>query len=165
MLQLARLPSRPDIVLLEDSEQGPARGVLGVSKSSRLHLVEVTFTTEISLADRVAVKTRQHEQMCNLLREAGWQDVVLDIFVVGHTGVMGNSNRGILEALGVRPSHLKEALQQVAVLGCRYSCDILKPFGVDTGHLLILHQMRPALLSIYPLIARLMQDQIQMRLA
>ena len=39
---------------------------------------------------------------------------------------MGNDNRGILEALGVRPAMLAECLHQVAILGCRFSCDMLK---------------------------------------
>ena len=41
---------------------------------------------------------------------------------------MGNDNRGILEALGVRPTMLEECLHQVAILGCRFSCDMLKAF-------------------------------------
>ena len=63
-----------------------------------------------------------------MLRDAGWHDVVLHIFLVGHTLVMGNDKRVILEALGVRPSKLAECLHQVAELGCRYSCNMLKPF-------------------------------------
>ena len=101
---------------------------MGISKLAKLHLVEVTFTTDFALADRVAMKTRQHQQLCSLLREAGWHDVVLHIFVIGHTGVMGNDNHGILEALGIPPSQLKDALRHVAALGCRFSCDMLKAF-------------------------------------
>ena len=128
MLQMPRIPSRPDILLLEDSEQAPGGHVLGISKLARLHLVEVTFTTDFALDAKVAAKSRQHQQLCQLLHDAGWRDVVLHIFVVGHTGVMGNDNRGILEALGVRPAMLADCLHQVAILGCRFSCDMLKAF-------------------------------------
>ena len=128
MLQMPRIPSRPDILLLENSEQAPGGHVLRTSKLVRLHLVEVTFTTDFALVARVAAKSRQHQQLCQLLHDAGWHDVVLHIVVVGHTGAMGNDNRGILEALGVRPAMLAECLHQVAVLGCRFSCDMLKAF-------------------------------------
>ena len=101
--------------------------MLGISKLARWHLVEVTFTTDFALVARVAAKSRQHQQLCQLLHDAGWQDVVLHKFVVGHTGVMGN-DRGILEALGVRPAMLADCLHQVAILGCRSSCDMLKAF-------------------------------------
>ena len=128
MLQMPRIPSRPDILLLEDSEQAPGGHVPGISKLARLHLVEVTFTTDFALVARIAAKSRQHQQLCQLLHDAGWRDVVLHIFVVGHTGGMGNDNRGILEALGVRPAMLEDCLHQVAILGCRFSCDMLKAF-------------------------------------
>ena len=128
MLQMPRIPSRPDILLLEDSEQAPGGHVLGISKLARLHLVEVTCTTDFALVARFAAKSRQRQQLCQLLHDAGWRDVVLHIFVVGHTGVMGNDNRGILEALGVRHAMLADCLHQVAILGCRFSCDMLKAF-------------------------------------
>ena len=128
MLQMPHIPSRPDTLLLEDSEQALGGHVLGISKLARLHLVEVTFTTDFALVARVAAKSRQHQQLCQLLHDAGWRDVVLQIFVVGHTGVMGIDNRGILEALGVRPAMLADCLHQVAILGCRFSCDMLKAF-------------------------------------
>ena len=125
---MPRLPSRPDILLLEDSEQAPGGHVLGISKLARSHLVEVTFTTDFALVARVAAKSRQQQQLCQLLHDAGRRDFVLHKFVVGHTGVMGNDNRGILEALGVRPAMLADCLHQVAILGCRFSCDMLKAF-------------------------------------
>ena len=62
---MARLPSRPDSVLHRNFEQGPAGNVLGTLKSSRLHLVEITI--HFALVDRVAVKTRQHEQLRDML--------------------------------------------------------------------------------------------------
>ena len=96
--------------------------MLGISNLARLHLVEVTFTTDFALVARVAVKSMQLQQLCQLLHDAGWHDVVLHIKVVVHTGVMGNDNRGILEALGVRPAMLADCLHQVAILGCRFSC-------------------------------------------
>ena len=39
-----RLPSRPDLVLLEGTEQGPGGRSHGINKDARLHLVEFTFT-------------------------------------------------------------------------------------------------------------------------
>ena len=75
--------------------------------------MEVTSTTDFALVARVAAKSRQHQQLCQLLHDAG---------------VMGNDNRGILEALGVRPAMLADCLHQVAILGWRLSCDMLKAF-------------------------------------
>ena len=119
MLQMPCIPSRPDVLLLEDSRQAPGGHVLGISKLDRLHLLEVTCTTDFAVVARVAAK---------LPHDAGWLDVVLHLSFVGHTGVMGNDNRGILEALGVRPAMLAECLHHVAILGCRFSCDMLKAF-------------------------------------
>ena len=140
MRQMPRIPSRPDILLLEDSEQAPGGHVLGIVKLARLHLVEVTFTTDFALVARLAAKSRLHQQLCQLLHDAGWHDVSLHIYDVGHTGVMGNENRGILEALGVRPAMLADCLHQVATLGCRFSCDMLK----------VSWQIRPAAVEYSP---------------
>ena len=46
--------SRPDLVLLEGTEQGPGGRTHGIDKDARLHLVEVTFTNDFALVDRVA---------------------------------------------------------------------------------------------------------------
>ena len=55
MLQMAHLPSGPDILLFEDPERGPGGKVLDVSRSSRLHSMEVASTTDAAFADKVAV--------------------------------------------------------------------------------------------------------------
>ena len=46
LLGMDRLPSRPDLVLLKGTEQGPGGKIHGIDKDARLHLVEVTFTTD-----------------------------------------------------------------------------------------------------------------------
>ena len=125
MLQMPSMPSRPDIVLLEDSERGPGGRVPGIYRRSG-NLVEVT--TDFALADRVVVSARQHQRLCSLLRQAGWHDVVLHVFIVVHTGVMGHVNRSILEVLGITRPCQEATLRQVAMMGCRYSCDMLKAF-------------------------------------
>ena len=56
-----RLPSCPDIVLLEGTEQSPGGRVYGIDKDARLHLLEVTFTTDFALVDRVA---SNHDRLC-----------------------------------------------------------------------------------------------------
>ena len=47
LLCMDRLPSRPDIVLLEGTEQGPSGQIYGIDKDAWLHLVEVTYTTDL----------------------------------------------------------------------------------------------------------------------
>ena len=110
--------------------------MLGISKLARLHLVEVTFTTDFALVARVAAMSRQHQQLCQLLHDAGWHDVVLHIFVVGHTGVMGNDNTGILEALIRWPSWAADSL---------VTCSM---HSGTAGQRLWSNQMRPPPISI-----------------
>ena len=128
MVSVDRLPSRPDIVLVEGTERGPGDQVYGVDKYSRLHLVEVTYTTDFALMDRLVAKTAQHAALCRCLAAAGWTDVVLHVFIVGHTGVMGMDNAQALLDLGVPQSRVQPALEAIAVMGCRYSCDMLKVY-------------------------------------
>ena len=86
-------------------------------QEARLHLVEVTFTTDFALEDRVAFKTAQHEQLCRCLADAGWSNVDFHLFIVGHTGVMGLDNaRALLD------------LEAIAVMGCKFSCEMLKAY-------------------------------------
>ena len=126
LMSMDRLPSCPDLVLLEGTEQGPGGQIYGIDKDARLHLVEVTFTTDFALVDRVASKTAQHERLCRCLADAGWSNVELHLFIVGHTGVMGWDNAQALLDLGVPPSQVQPVLEAIAVMGCRYSCEMLK---------------------------------------
>ena len=43
LLSMDRLPSCPDLVLLEGTEQGPGVRISGIDKDARMHLVEVTM--------------------------------------------------------------------------------------------------------------------------
>ena len=129
LLDMDRLLSCPDLVLLEGTEQGPAGRNYGIDKDARLHLLEVTFTTDFALVDRVASKTAQHERLCRCLADAGWSNVEFHLFVVGHTGVMGLDNAQALLDLGVPPSQVQPALEAIAVMGCKYSCEMLKAYG------------------------------------
>ena len=54
LLSMDRLQSCPDLVLLEGTEQGPGGRIYGIDMDARLHLAEVTFTTDFALVDRVA---------------------------------------------------------------------------------------------------------------
>ena len=115
-------------MLLEGTEQGPGGRVHGIDKNARLHLVEVTFTTDFAPVDRVASKTAQHERLCRNLAEAGWSTVKLHLFFVGHTGVVGLDNAQALLDLGVPPSQVQPALEAIAFMGCKYSCEMLKAY-------------------------------------
>ena len=128
LLGMDRLPSRPDFVLLEGKEQGPGGQIYGIDKDAWLHLVEVTFTTDFALVDRVAFQTTQHERLCRCLAEAGWSNVELHLFIVGHTGVMCLDNAQALLDLGVPPSRVQPALKAIAVVGCKYSCEMLRAY-------------------------------------
>ena len=128
LLGMGRLPSRPDLVLLEGTEQGPGGQIHSINKDAWLHLVEVTFTTDFALVDRVASKTAQHARLCRCLAEAGWSNVGLHLFIVGHTGVMGLDNAQALLDLGVPPSQVQPALEAIAAMGCTYSCEMLMAY-------------------------------------
>ena len=126
MMSVDWLPCRPDVVLVEGTERGPGDQVYGNDKDARLHLVEVTYIADVALMDRLVAKTAQHAALCRCLAAAGWTDVVLHVFIVGHTGVMGMDNAQALLDLGVPPSRVQPALEAIAVMDCRYSCDMLK---------------------------------------
>ena len=51
-------------VLIEAGGQVP-----GIFRLARLHLVEVTFTTDFVPVARVAVEARQHQLLCQLLTQ------------------------------------------------------------------------------------------------
>ena len=93
-----------------------------------MHLLEVTFTTDFALVDRVASKKAQHARLCRCLADAGWSNVEFHLFIVGHTGVMGLDNAQALLDLGVPPSPVQPALEANAVMGCKYSCEMLKAY-------------------------------------
>ena len=128
MLPASIRHSRPDMVLLEGARMDDDGCVTSTNKASTLHLLEVTYTSDCALQDRVAVKRRQHAHLCQALTQQGWRDVRLHIFVIGHTGVMGAENADVLRNLGVLPARVQHALKDIAVMSCRQSCDILRAY-------------------------------------
>ena len=127
MLQVARIHSRPDILLLEDSKQA-----LGLRLPSCTFWRSPSPTILHSLRDLPfrSGRTSSCAGCCMMLTCY----IISHAIVVGHTGVMANGNRGILGALRVRPSRLAECLHQMATLGCRYSSAMLKASGRDRFH-------------------------------
>ena len=73
-------------------------------------------------------KTAQHERLCRNLAEAGWSNVQLHLFIVGHTGVMGLDIAQTLLDLGVPPSQVQPALEAIVFMGCKCSCELLKAY-------------------------------------
>ena len=144
-----RLPSCPDLVLLEGTEQGPGGRIYGINKDARLHLVKVTFTTDFALVDRVASETAQHERLCGCLADAGWSNVKLHLFIVGHTGVMGWGNAQALLGLEVPPSQVQPALEAIAIMGCRYSCKMLKAYWCGPADISVPSPDAPNLTAVH----------------
>ena len=70
----------------------------------------------------------QHERLCRCLADAGWPNIELHLFSVGHTGAMGLDNAPALLELGVPPSQPQPSLKVVAVMGCKSKCGMLKAY-------------------------------------
>ena len=130
MLPVSMQTSRPDIVIVE----GFAADIHTVRASHRrdptlkLHLVEVTFTSDFMVHNAVQGKQDQHRDLIRNLRDMGWQHVQLHVFVVGHTGVMRAVNAEILMALGVHANLVTPFLTRLAVDSLSRSCGILNLF-------------------------------------
>ena len=78
--------------------------------------------------DRVAAKAAQHERLCRCLVVAGWSNAELHLFLVNHIGVMALDNAQALLVLGVPPSQVQLAWEAIAVMSCKYSCEMLKDY-------------------------------------
>ena len=98
-----------------------------------MHLVEVTFTTDFALVDRVASKTAQHKQLCKCLAHAGRWNVKLHLFIVGHTGIIYLDSAKALLDLGITASRVQPALEAIAVMGCKILVRIAQGLLARTG--------------------------------
>ena len=141
-----RLRSRPDLVPLASMEQGPGRPIHGNDKAARMHLVGITYTTSLALMDTVVGKTAQHKRLGRCLADAGWSNAELHHFIVGHTGVMGMDNAQALLDLGVPSSKVQPAMDAIAIMGCKYLCEMLKAYWRKPADVLSPLQMRPIML-------------------
>ena len=104
-----------------------------------VHLVEVTFTSDLALNPAMVKKAEQHQQLRANLMASGWVRIKLHCFVIGHTGTMLTTNAGILAELGIssrRIPTLRSFLSQQVL--CIYTSERLlesDPFGAQTQHM------------------------------
>ena len=66
-----------------------------------MHLIEVGYTGDYGVHDRVAHKLTQHRELQAELLDHGWKEVHMHAFVIGHTGVQPQSNMAVLQSLQV----------------------------------------------------------------
>ena len=102
-------------MLHRNFEQGPAGNVLGTLKSFGCTWWGSPFILPWLIELRSRPGNTSSCAICCLTHICGWPYRTC-------------GNRGLLEALGGRSSYPREALQQVAILVSRYSCDILSAF-------------------------------------
>ena len=122
--------SRPDIVVVQGLQGDPASLRGGRHRDPRytVHLVEVTFTSDTRVHDRVESKAAQHAQLCRDFRAYGWVDIRLHIFIMGHTGMTRMHNAEILLALGVVQPRINVCLKSLAIMALQRSVGIMTSF-------------------------------------
>ena len=130
ILPLHLQTSRPDIVLIQNLSHDVAPMPYGRRRDPRMavHLIEVGYTSDLRVHDRVQAKLDQHRQLSENFRQFGWRDVRVHAFIVGHTGVMRSDNSTVLMELGVPHSRVSSFLVQLALSSLQKSCGILSCF-------------------------------------
>ena len=126
--------SRPDIFLLQTIR---ARDLGNLPPGRRrdprvvLHVIEVTYTSDLYVHGAVPRNFQQHDELCRNLRAFGWQNVRIHTFVVGHTGVMlvmRQDNANILTQHGTSQHRVTPFLAELAIRSLHKSCVILSCF-------------------------------------
>ena len=122
--------SRPDIVLLANVHDRFPMLPIGTRRDPRVvvHLIEVGFTSDLLVHDRVQVKLDQHEQLRRNLLAYGWADVRVHPIIIGHTGVMRATTAAIMSTLGLPPRQVDVFLCELAIASMLKSCAILTCF-------------------------------------
>ena len=122
--------SRPDIVLLQNVHGDMASLPMYRRRDPRVivHLVEVTYTSDLHLHDRVQTKLDQHADLRRNLLAYGWVNVQIHVFVLGHTGVMRSHSATSLTELGIDPCRVTPFLSALAIAGLYRSVGILGMF-------------------------------------
>ena len=100
--------SRPNIVLLQNVHGDMASLPMYHRRDPRVivHLVKVTYTSDLHLHDRVQTKLDLLDQHADLRRNLlahRWVNVHIHVFVLGHTGVMRSHSATSLTELGIDP--------------------------------------------------------------
>ena len=70
-------------------------------RQQTVHLIEVGYTGDYGVHDRVAHKLTQHRELQAELLDHGWMEVHMHAFVIGHTGMQPQSNMAVLQTLQV----------------------------------------------------------------
>ena len=98
-----------------------------------MHIIEVGYSGDWHVHERVKDKLDQHEQLHRNLRAFVWTSVHLHAFVLGHSGVMPGGNVDVLHSWGVCRSRVGPFLAELAVASLHKSCGILCTFPLQSG--------------------------------
>ena len=125
--------SRLDILLLETIRaQDLGNLPFGRRRDPRvvLHVIEVTYTSDLYVHNAVPRKLQQHDELCRKLRAFGWQNICVHIFVVGHVGVMRQNSANILTQLGISQQIVTPFFADLAIRSLHKCCAILSLAGL-----------------------------------
>ena len=129
-LPYKRQTSKPDLVVFPGVLQSHVDDKSANKKAYRqqhtIHLVEVGYTGDYGVHDRVAQKLTQHNDLQANLLNHGWKDVHMHAFVVGHTGMQPQSNLTVLQALQV--DNADEVLKAVHMHSVHTCYSLLKSY-------------------------------------
>ena len=105
MLPFSKQTSKPDLVVFPGTRQADVdnkrASKIAFRRQQTVHLIEVGYTGDYGLHDRVAHKLTQHSELQAKLLDHGWKEVHMHAFVIGHTGMQPQSNMAVLQALQV----------------------------------------------------------------
>ena len=156
VLPLCRQTSKPDMVVLPGVQHAQVTDRQVHKRAYRqqhsVHLVEVGYTGDYSVHDRVQTKLTQHDDMRAKLLAHGWKEVHLHAFVISHTGMLPTNNMAVLQALQVDDTNrLLHAVHLHSVNTCHsilnsYESELRKmqPSAMPDGELPQQEQPAPA---------------------
>ena len=109
VLPFSKQTSKLDLVVFPGTRQADLddkrASKIAFRRQQTVHLIEVGYTGDYGLHDRVAHKLTQHRELQAKLLDHGWKEVHMHAFVIGHTGVQPQSNMAVLQALQVNDAN------------------------------------------------------------
>ena len=103
VLPFSKQTSKPDLVVFPGTRQADVDNKrackIAFRRQQTIHLIEVGYTGDYGLHDRVAHKLTQHSELQAKLLDHSWKEVHMHAFVIGHTGMQPQSNMAVLQAL------------------------------------------------------------------
>ena len=74
-------------------------GKIAFRGQQTVHLIEVGYTGDYGVHDRVAHILTQHRELQAMLLNHGWKEVHMHAFAIGHTGMQPLNNMAVLQSL------------------------------------------------------------------